>query len=864
MNRKKTQSSMFLFLSLSFFGFAMVLSSQCSTQTATEPSTEAVAKDGDTTKEEGTSEQVKETGISAKPLDVPLKENETRAGKITKESETITGPEAKSALEDWKLYNNKVAFVIHGLRPSQTWSTSTGHIIDASPVDANGKASHDHLEEVFSIISLLRIGQATTIELKSQGGVDQDAVLEVVVKDAGIPIIDSVLQTKTIGGVITIRYTLKPNASHLEISTELKEDKRVRAVDLGDGVLFGDRTTWISSIVGYKVDDAVNKPLSWLAAIGSNVSYMMAHSQPDKTLLVPLTQAAVFPLLGGLASDDGKPATYTRHLFVGDGSIEPLLASWKALHGKAKDKTLTVKVEGIATDSPASVSVLNEKNVALTQAMVAKDGEVSFDLPDGTYKAQVQAKGQATVSQDAKVGETTTLKLEPRGTLQIALSQKGLDGKDLGFVPARVELKSSSFSLRVDQIANEQPIWAPAGTYNLIVSKGLTHEVIQKEIKLEAGQTNKLTESLQVAVDTSGYVSTDMHLHSSPSIDSELPLEQRVSALAAEGVQFAVSSDHDTWTDYKPIVDKLKLTPWLITAIGQEVSPFGFHTNAYPLKVLPKDENRYFAAVWAAYKDGEFQRLMEAPEIWAELRKRYKAPLIQINHPRRGQALLSLVQYDPKKGIPAVKAGRIDDNWDVMEIYNGTDRSDFLEKTLPDYFSFLNQGWFKTAVGNSDSHSAGSRPGIARSLVMSSQSDASKIDVDEITQNLKDSKVIVYGGPMIRLSTPEGNGPGQRIKKAKTTLTIEVQAPSWMTVSYVKLYANGVLQETYPVTESKERVRFKQTITLEPQKDTWYIVMAGDEAKAMAPVYPGVKPLSMTNPIYLDVDGDGFKPTWTP
>lgn len=861
MKSKKSQRPTFLILSILFIGLAWIPTLQCTSNSNVEPA----PSDASTVDQSGTDKtEVRDTPPKTSALDEALKSNETRAGKIAKESELIRGPEAKSAVGDWKIYNNKVAFVIHGMRPSQNWSTSTGHIIDASTVKPDGKADDDHLEEVFSIVSLLRVAQATSIRVVQAGGEDQDAIIEVVAKDAGVPIVDSVLRTRNIGGDITIRYTLKPEASYLEVSTELKNDNRDRAIDLGDGVLFGDRTTWISSIVGYKVDDSQNKPLTWFAALGKNVSYMLTHGDPSKTMLVPLTQAAVYPLLGGLAADDGKPATYTRHFFVGNGSLEPLLSDWRTLHKKDAGKTLTVSVKGVASDSPARVSVLNDKKVAVTQASVTKDGDVTFGLPDGTYTVEVTAEGQAKASQEVAAGSKATLTLEPRGTLTIALTQKGLDGSDLGFIPARVELRSKALFKRVDYIANEQPIWLPAGTYNLLIAKGLTHEVVQKEVTIESGKTTKLTESIAMGVDTSGYISTDMHLHSSPSIDSELPLEKRISALAAEGVNFAVSSDHDTWTDYSPIVEKLKLTKWLKTAIGQEVSPFGFHTNAYPLKKLPKDENKYFAAVWSAYKGGEFQRLLEAPEIWAELRKRYDAQLIQINHPRRSQALLSLIDYDPKKGIKAVKEGKIDKNWDILEIYNGNDRDDFVNKTLPDYFSFLNQGWYKTAVGNSDSHGEGSRPGLARSLVMSSQSEGTKIDVDEITKNLKDNKVIVYAGPMIRMSTTEGDGPGQRIKKAKTELTIEVQAPTWMTVSFVKLYANGQLQETYPVTESKERVRFKKTITLEPKKDTWYIIMAGDDAKGMTPVYPGTKPLTMTNPIYLDVDGNGFNPTWQP
>lgn len=327
---------------------------------------------------------------------------------------------------------------------------------------------------------------------------------------------------------------------------------------------------------------------------------------------------------------------------------------------------------------------------------------------------------------------------------------------------------------------------------------------------------------------------------------------------------YAVSSDHDTWTDYTPYVQKLKLEKWLKTSIGQEVSPIGFHANGYPVPKPPANANLYFNIPWAIYKDGEFQKLMEAPEIFKYMREKLNVPIVQINHPRRGQAFLSYVKYDNKKGIKDLQPGRLDSNWDVIELYNKKDRKDFLTKTLFDFFSFLNQGWYKTGVGNSDSHSEGNRPGMARTLIASSKANPSQIDPNEIVESLKKNRAIVYGGPMIRLRVDGKEAPGARIKKASVDLQIEIQAPSWVAVSYVKLYANGKLQETYQVPSSKDRVRFKKTVTLSPSVDTWYIVMAGDDNVDMSPVYPGVLPISMTNAMFLDINGDGFKPTWNP
>lgn len=842
---------------------AMLLHTHCGQPVVQEPITDA--KQSEASEEPPVlPEQAGKEAESQKPLDQKLASDETRAGQITQESEQITGPAALSRVGDWKIYNARVAFAIHGLRPSQSWSTSTGHLIDASPVDETGKATLDALEEIFSIVSLFRVAQAKEIKVIESGGAGQRAVIRVVAKDAGIPVIDSVLNSRRVGGTIEIDYILEPSAAHLVIETRIKDDPRERSLDLGDGVLFGDQTRWISSLVGWNVSDVKNKALTWFGAVGTGVSYLMTHAEANKTLSVPLTQAAVYPLMGGLAKEDEAVGRYQRLLFVGRGGVEEMLTELRKIRPQPGLQTLTGTATGASPGVPVAVALLDSKKVALSYSPVDKQGKFSFEVPAGEYTLQAEAEGHLSVAKTGKPGETVTLTLAPRATLVIDLKEAQVDKKIRDFLPARVELRGPSFHERFDLIARQQPIHVPAGTYTLLICRGLTHEFIEKSITLEAGKTTTLTETLQQAVDTTGYVSSDLHLHSTPSIDSELSLEKRVSALVAEGVQFAAATDHDTWTDYEPIVKKLNLSTWIKTVIGQEVSPLGFHTNAYPLTELPKNEDRYFAAPWTTYQDGEFVRALEAPEIWKKLREQYKVPIIQINHPRRGQALFNLVSYDPKTGVKAVKPEKFDNNWDVMEAYNGKDRDDFLTSTLFDYFSFLNQGWYKTAVGNSDSHGESSRPGLARSLIQSSQQEGDKIDVGEITKNLKENRVLVYGGPMIRIKTATGEGPGARLQGASAEISLEIQAPSWVAVSYVKVYANGTLQETIPVPESKDRIRLQKTIKLEPKQDTWYIFLAGDEKKDMSPVYPGVLPVSMTNPIYLDIDGNGFQPTWQP
>ena len=60
-------------------------------------------------------------------------------------------------------------------------------------------------------------------------------------------------------------------------------------------------------------------------------------------------------------------------------------------------------------------------------------------------------------------------------------------------------------------------------------------------------------------------------------------IEERIVTLAGEGVELAISTDHNHHTDYSPTVTELHVGERITTVTGNEVStPIG-HMNAFPL-----------------------------------------------------------------------------------------------------------------------------------------------------------------------------------------------------------------------------------------------------------------------------------------
>ena len=69
---------------------------------------------------------------------------------------------------------------------------------------------------------------------------------------------------------------------------------------------------------------------------------------------------------------------------------------------------------------------------------------------------------------------------------------------------------------------------------------------------------------------------------------------------------------------------------------------------------------------------------------------------------------------------------------------------------------------------------------------------------------------------------------------------------------------NGKRAASEPARATSDVIRFEWQTRLKLDRDAWVVVVARGD-KAMLSVMPGtnVKPFAFTNPIFVDVDGDG-------
>ncbi len=393
-----------------------------------------------------------------------------------------------------------------------------------------------------------------------------------------------------------------------------------------------------------------------------------------------------------------------------------------------------------------------------------------------------------------------------------------------------------------------------AGKYEVWFGRGLEYSVDIAQIELKPGTELHLTGQINREVQTPGYVCGDMHLHTlTYSGHGDSNVEERIISCVGEGLEWAVATDHNHHTDYRPVSRELGLPADMATAIGNEVStPIG-HFNAYP---LPEEIALIPFGLRDARKLFQFMRDIDDDVV------------VQINHPRwPGSA------YFTEKHLDEFFAESSDPGWswnfDALEILNENKglgwsvASDNPFSVKQDWFNMLNNGRRFTGVGNSDSHTVEAIiAGVPRNYIASSTDDPAGISNSELAGQIRNHNVSVSGGIYIEFSANAGKPIGSQVQldNGSVEFNVRVQAARWISCDSVMLVANGIVVDAYEVPNANKVLRFQKTMKLSPGIDTWYLVIAKG-SQSLAPMVKdgGVPnlPLGFTNPIWVDADGDG-------
>lgn len=799
------------------------------------------------------------------------------------------GAKAEGKPGDYILRNHKATFVIAAPRLTSGYSRYGGRVLDA----VLNEPGHDEdmLGEIFfasaderGLLSA-RVLRATRAEVVSSGGKGVAAHLRVHAVDDRFPIADSTLRVPSTpqGLSVAIDYILPPDSATLRVEITLTNStQQTKTYSLFWGQILGDGLTVFippHGAVDYAMRVAGGPPLFGLAqtlqartplvaALGSRVSYGFLLQQGNIPQIVQVQQISLLGLGAPLPIEAGGRAQIKLALAVGDGTLEELLSEVRRLREEKETLSSLQAQVVIGRNQPvpgARVYLLSKDNGQLvTMTTTNRRGNFRVQVPAAAYRAVVFADGHTPVEADLSPPASITLQAPARlqftvrddagKPLPCALVFERLEDASSGIDRARFGEQGDygRFARVYYSLSGNETIPVEPGRYRITATRGFEYEIAQQEVQLRAGQRLTWRVALNRSAMLPGYLSGDFHVHALPSPDSNDPLADKVKAYIAMGVQILTSTDHDILTDYQPVIRALGVQQWITSVVGCEITPnFGLgHFNAYPQRYDPTKPN-YGAIEWYD---------LNAAQIFTAARRNNDGDtIVQINHPRSGAgAYFSWVGLDPVAGTMS-RAEEFSPDFDAIEVFNGIDANQ-LQQTLPDWFYFLNAGKRYIAIGNTDSHNAYRlEPGHPRTYLYFGHDNPQRVTPQGVVAAIRSGNVIVCGGPIVTMRAQGRYELGSTVPTdGMVELVIQIQAASWVRVNRLKLYVNGKEAQELSVEHPLGKpLNWQRRVPLKVERDSWVIALV--EGEGFSALYPGARPVSFTNPIYLDVGGDGWK-----
>ena len=414
------------------------------------------------------------------------------------------------------------------------------------------------------------------------------------------------------------------------------------------------------------------------------------------------------------------------------------------------------------------------------------------------------------------------------------------------------------------------------GTYDVIISHGPEYDAACTSVTVEPGKTAQLTARLPRIVDTTGWISSDFHSHSSPSGDNTSSQLGRVINLLCEHIEFAPCTEHNRISTYSDHIQQLKIAKRLASCSGMELTgrplPLN-HQNVYPLHHHPHRQDG-----GGPVTDTDPQVQIERVALWDDRSEK----LVQQNHPDLGWLF-----YDKNgDGVPdgghsgafgfmdVIEIHPIEAAWNLrkekQETKNGRNR-------IFHWLQMINDGYRIPGVVNTDAHYNLHGSGGLRNWLESPTDQPSEVKILDTVHASEHGHIIMSNGPFLKVYAKTSDGQGDTAggdltaADGQVTLDIEVHSPNWIDIDEVFVLINGRIDATHHFKRAEDPKHFQEGVIkfsgkfpLELKSDAHLIVVAGSPEKKLGPVqgpnWGDQPPTAISNPIYIDVDGGGFTP----
>lgn len=683
---------------------------------------------------------------------------------------------------------------------------------------------------------------------------------------------------------VTVRYTLRDGDDSLQVDTII-ENPTGAAVELElSDLIRADRTFTFGN------DEATG--LFWANDDWFAQAYGVLVE--GRTLAQGGARNSVLSLLRDGSAKETLPAhgtlTITRRMFPGKSLLEVRGIAKRLAHQAVSPMRVFVE-DPAGPVRHAKVTVLvngHEYGSGRTDA----DGKLVWLAPPGPMQLRIEALGRDPVERmhDHRGDETLLIGLpeagyvvaeitdEAGGPIPCKVAFHGLEGTmtpDFGPDTADTAVQNLHYSHNGQF---RQPIGP--GTYEVIISLGPEYDAVFQTIAVARGKETKLVAKLHRVVDTMGWISSDFHSHSSPSGDNVSSQLGRVQSLLCEHVEFCPCTEHNRVSTYIPHLQQLGVEHLMATCSGMELTgqllPVN-HQNAFPLVYKPRTQDG-----GGPTTDGDPVVQIERLALWDDGSDK----LVQENHPN----LVQIIGDRDLNGEPDGGFERMFGFMDVIEVHppegiftkpEKNDKGELARNPIFHWMQMLNLGYRIPGVVNTDAHYNFHESGGLRNYLQSTTDDPAHIDTMDMVHAAEAGHVIMTTGPFMEVSFDAAQSsdashgiPGDDVTApgGKGTLHVRVQCANWLDVNRVQVFLSGrpasdlnFTRRGTPERFSDQVVKFDAELPLALESDAHLIVAAIGEGlqlgRVMGPNWAGkYPPIAVSNPIFVDIDGDGFNP----
>jgi len=391
----------------------------------------------------------------------------------------------------------------------------------------------------------------------------------------------------------------------------------------------------------------------------------------------------------------------------------------------------------------------------------------------------------------------------------------------------------------------------PAREVHVVAAQGIERELAEANVTPDPSRTTELSLLLPRALDTSGHACADFHVHSAPSFDSDVPLDQRLIGALAEGLDAIAPTDHEVVGDWDAELARLHMADSLTLVLGNEVTPDQWrvpqplgHFGVFP---VPK-----------SFDASMHQLSWQSPAgLLARLDELYPDSLIQVNHPRWDASIGYFIAggFDPRDPTLDARLGL--SHLDAIELWNSHQLDSLgvpsIETLLADYYALLDLGFHPVATGNTDTHELARHPlGYPRNCIRVANDRHPGLTPEAVIEGLGLGRVLVTSGPWLEVAL-EGKGPGEMVELGNPAPLLEIlaDAASWVPVNRVHIVVNGRTTTTIETPSLPARLK----VPLELSNAVSYIMVIA-EGDAPLPLVAGdlrvpQRSFAFTNPLWV-------------